>query len=132
MNSERATALLLSGSKLTNKVRKFAMRCRETKMLSPTPIYKEETEGEPTEYFSSKPLESTPEIRFAAKLRRATLEQLQKWARRNAERQSACSGIVSRGPEGSKVKEKFMRLAAHHGKIADACYDEIGRRGKKA
>lgn len=131
MNSERATALLLSGSKLTNKVRKFAMRCRETAMRSATPIYAEKVKGQPTEYFSSKPLEATAEQRFALKLRRATMAQLRKWGFRNAVHQSACRGAAAR-TKGDRTKAKFTSLATQHEKIADACYLEIARRNMKA
>lgn len=123
MKAVDATRILLTRKKTTAKLRKQCARARETVRCSPTPIYRD---GD--EYYASKPSELTAEQRLAAKLRRATLKQLCKWARRNAERQAACSGIVARGPEGSKVKQKFALLAARHASIAGACYDEIDRR----
>lgn len=135
MKSADATRILLTRKKTTNKLRKQCARARETVMRSATPIYKEvdtdEFGHEQTEYFSSKPLEVTPEQRLAAKLRWATLEQLQKWTRRNLVREAACFGVAERSTKDSKRKQKFELLAAHHLKIFTACQDEIRRRKEK-
>lgn len=132
MQATDATRILLNRKHTTAKLRKQCQRARETVMRSETPIY--EDDGE---YFSSKPSEVTPEQRLALKLRRASMAQLIKWAKRNAVRQAACLGIAERiavesATSALRRREKFIILAGRHEELKSASLAEISRRVDKA
>jgi hypothetical protein len=122
-----ANRILFNRRKLTNKVRKQCMAARQTTMRSDTPICADRTPGNPTEYYSSKPLDRTPDN----KLGRATLSQLGKWLCRSSRRNAHCLKLAKR-TETARLKELLELKAETHAALAFGCALEIKRRAKKA
>lgn len=126
-----ANRILFNRTKLTNRIRKQCMAARATVMRSDTPITADRTPGEPTEYYSSKPHNRTPEDALAKRLGRASLAQLGKWQHRSANRHNRCMELAER-TKTLKLVEMLKVKAAHHKALHAGCILEINRRMDKA